>query len=64
MVSDCDQSSFVCSDSWHMWKILAYTENTVVVFLSVLNGKKHTSEIIPKLKENSNGKLRTRMCMM
>lgn len=63
MVSDHDQSSFVCFDSWHMWKILAYMENTVVVFLLVLNGKKHTSRIIPKLKENSNGKLRTRMCM-
>lgn len=32
MVSDYDQSSFVCSDSWHMQKILAYVENTVVVF--------------------------------
>lgn len=56
MVSDYDQSSFVCFGSWHMWKILAYMENTVVVFLLVLNGKMQTSWIIPKLKENSNGK--------
>lgn len=61
MVSDYDQSSFVCPDSWHMWKILALY--TVVVFLLVLNGKNHTSWIIPKLKENSNRKLRTRIRM-
>jgi len=63
MVSDYDQSSFVCFDSWHMRKILAYVENTAVVFPSVLNGENHTSRIIPKLKENSNGKLRTRIRM-
>lgn len=56
MVSDYDQSSFVCFGSWHMWKILAYMENTVVVFLLVLNGTTHTSWIIPKLKENCNRK--------
>lgn len=61
MVSDYDQSSFVCPDSWHMRKILALY--TVVVFLLVLNGKNHTSRIIPKLKENSNRKLRTRIRM-
>lgn len=63
MVSEYDQSSFVYPDTWHMWKISAYMENTVAVFFLGFKWQVAYISDYPQIKRKRNEKLRPKVYM-